>query len=450
MNNLKIKILAVAGGIMLLTAASCKKWINDTPEPLQVDESLVFSTEKGFGQALTGVYLQMGDTALYGRDLSIGVLSLLGRSYDQNIDPSIGDLYYESAKYNLQGDVLKKYTAKVWTKMYQSIANLNNLLDNIEAKKEIFTGNNYNRYKGEALALRAYLHFDLLRLFVDVPTISNGSAPGIPYIKTINPANTPIASIAGVLAQCIDELKIAEGLLDQNDVTNYRINNWAVKGLLARLYLYKGDYENAKKYSNEVIDSRKFKLAVNNADLFFVNENLFNLFTYQAQAFQKSVFADQAKLGLTTANQTALYVTWSGATADWRRSFVDPLTGFGSGSPFMPKKFYPFASKASIPMVRLTEMYYIAAECAVKNTEAVKATALLDTVRVHRNLPKYPVTGVTLENLETEIRYEYQKEFIAEGQMFFYYKRKNIPFASLQFTKVPVDGNASYLFVKPE
>lgn len=450
MKNLKIKILAVAGGILLLTAASCKKWVSQTPEPLQVDESLVFSTEKGFKDVLTGIYLQMADSTLYGRDLSIGVLSLLGRSYDQNIEPSIGPLFYESARYNLQGNDLKKYAAEVWMKMYKSIANLNNLLVNIEARKDIFTGNNYNHYKGEAIALRAYLHFDLLRLFADTPSAETGSNPGIPYIKNVNPGNVSNSSVDEVITNCIEELKTAENLLSPGDVANHRINNWAVKGLLARVYLYKGDHGNAKLYANSVIEGKRFQLATKNTDLFFTNENLFNLFLYKAQSLQKSVFADQAKLGLSSANQIELYVKMSGANADWRKSFVDPLNGLGSGAPFMPKKFYPFASQPSIPMIRLTEMYYIAAECAVKDVDAVKATALLDTVRVHRNLPKYPATGLAAENLEIEIRNEYQKEFMAEGQMFFYYKRKNLPFATLPFTKVPVDGNASYVFVKPE
>ncbi|SMC87425.1 RagB/SusD family nutrient uptake outer membrane protein [Pedobacter nyackensis] len=450
MKSFKIKILTVVGGLLLLFSASCKKWVSDTSEPLQVDESLVFSTEKGFQDVLTGVYLQMGDSTLYGRDLSMGVLSLLGRSYDQNIETSIGPLFYESARYNLQGADLKKYAAEVWIKMYQSIANLNNLLVNIEAKKSIFTGNNYNRYKGETLALRAYLHFDLLRLFTMAPAAGTSSGPGIPYIKTISPGKAAISTIDEVMGMCIEDLKTAESLLSPTDVTNYRINNWAVKGMLARLYLYKGDHENAKLCANSVIESNKFLLAKTNADLFFTNENLFNLFLYQSQSFQKSVFADQAKLGLTAVNQTELYVKVNGAVADWRKSFVDPTTGNGTGAPFMPKKFYPFASKPSMPMVRLTEMYYIAAECALKDVDAVKATALLDTVRVHRNLPKYPIAGLTLENLGIEIKNEYQKEFIAEGQMFFYYKRKNMPFATLPFTKVPVDGNASYLFVKPE
>lgn len=448
--NLKIKILAIVAVMIMLGTASCKKWVNDTPQPSQVDEAKVFATEQGFQDALYGVYLQMGAQSLYGRDLSLGVLSLTGRSYDVNIAPAIGNLFYQSARYNVQDKALKDYATDVWTKMYQSIANLNNLLVNIEAKKAIFTGGNYNKYKGEALALRAYLHFDLLRLFAVAPAAGTGAAIGIPYVKTIQSNTTATATVDEVMTQCIADLKAAEGLLDPADVTNYRLNNWAVKGLLARVYMYKGDHENAQGYANAIIASNKFVLAKNNTDLFFNNENLFNLYVYQSQTFHKSVLAEQVNLGLSAAGQTELYVTGNGATADWRKSFVDPLTGLGGATAFMPKKFYPLGTKASFPMIRLTEMYYIAAECAVKKVDALTATNLLDSVRVHRNLPKYTLTTLPLDVLTDEIGKEYQKEFINEGQVFFYFKRKNTPFSSLPFTKVPVDANASYVFVKPE
>ena len=103
-----------------------------------------------------------------------------------------------------------------------------------------------------------------------------------------------------------------------------------------------------------------------------------------------------------------------------------------------------------IPMIRVTEMYYIAAECATASLDSLKATDLLDSVRVHRGLTKYTLPALKRDSLNIEIRKEYQKEFLSEGQMFYFYKRKDLPFASLPFTKVPVVADASYVFIKPE
>ena len=101
-------------------------------------------------------------------------------------------------------------------------------------------------------------------------------------------------------------------------------------------------------------------------------------------------------------------------------------------------------------MIRTSEMYYIAAESASALQDSLSATNWLDTVRVHRNLVKYVQTALKRDSINVELAKEYQKEFLGEGQVFYYYKRKNLPFSSLPYTKVPVVSNASYVFVKPE
>jgi starch-binding outer membrane protein, SusD/RagB family len=221
--------------------------------------------------------------------------------------------------------------------------------------------------------------------------------------------------------------------------------------LLARIYLYKGDVVNAQATALSVINSNKFPLSVNNSDLMFTKENLFSLFSSFNISLQyyKSVLNTTPPLGFTALNQTALFVTGGGATSDWRRAFVDPLTSVATGNTISPRKFY--ATNANVlPMIRMTEMYYIAAECATASLDSAKATELLDSVRVHRNIPKYTLAALRTDSLNTEIRKEYQKEFLGEGQVFYFYKRKNLPFTALPFTKVPVVPNASYVFIKPE
>ncbi|HEY2582542.1 MAG TPA: RagB/SusD family nutrient uptake outer membrane protein, partial [Mucilaginibacter sp.] len=364
------KILAIYGLFILFSAISCKKWVEDTPQPTQVDQSAIFSTKQGFREALNGVYLQMGTQSLYGRDLNMGVLSILGRSYDVNITPAIDPLFYQTALYNLQDPGVKSYSADVWNKMYQAIANVNNVLANLEAKKSMFTGSDYNAFKGEALALRAYLHFDLLRLFAPAPSAGSTSVSAIPYVTTITPTTTPTGSIDQVLTQCIADLQTADGLLTNVSLVTSQLNTWAVKGLLARVFIYKGDIANAQLYTNAIISSNAFALSKSNTDLFFTNESLFKLYIYNTNyyAYYKSVLTVPLGLGLSTVNQTALYVTGGGSASDWRKlaAFMAPFTG---AALVMPKKFNATAAN-TFPMVRLTEMYYIAAECAVTNGDS--------------------------------------------------------------------------------
>jgi hypothetical protein len=443
-------IYFLAAVAIAVSCAGCKKWL-DAEAPLQVDQNTVYSTEQGFREVLNGVYLQMGSKSLYGRDLTFGLMAVLGRSYDTTISPAIGNLYYEGARYNFQHDALKGNFKNVWDSLYLCIANLNNLLDNAESRKSMFTGNNYKLVKGEALGLRAFLHFDLVRMFAASPAAAGLNAPGIPYRNKISPYAIPASSTGAVIDSCIADLLAAELLLGDVDMTTSRFTTWAVKGALARIYLYKGDVANAQRYALGLISSNRFPLSVNNSDLMFTKEHLFSLFSSSniSLSYYKSVLNTVPPLGFTTLNQTALYVSGGGATSDWRRAFVDPATNVALGNTISPRKAY--SSNANVlPMIRMTEMYYIAAECATISLDTLTATNLLDTVRVHRNLPKYIAAALGKDSLHTEIRKEYQKEFLGEGQMFYFYKRKNLPFSSLPYAKVPVITNASYVFIKPE
>jgi len=188
----------------------------------------------------------------------------------------------------------------------------------------------------------------------------------------------------------------------------------------------------------------------------FTNENLFKLYIYSNKYIQsyKSIFSAPFLIGLSVSAQHRLF---GNPTTDYRKSFIDANTGNGSGTPLVPKKFNATASNI-FPMIRLTELYYIAAECA---PDVESGLGYINLVRTARNLANLSVQDLPdLESLSTVIMNEYQKEFLGEGQTFFYYKRKNTPFEILPFypkepaikgeVYLPVVPDASYSFVKPE
>jgi hypothetical protein len=427
--------------------AACKKWVDIDP-PLQANEDVVFAKEEGFRNVLNGVYLQMGDSSLYGRELTFGLLSILGRSYD-TINPAIKNVYYQGARYNFQDADVKASFSRIWQGMYQCISNLNYLLANIESRSSVL-GNNYNKYKGEALGLRAFLYFDLVRMYAPSPAVDpNGLA--VPYITQAGPYAAPVATTSAVIDSCIADLVTAQSLLSTSDVTATHLTNWSIRALLARIYLYKGDLANARQYATDLINSKQFPLVSTN-DFLFAKEQLFSLYLPSATSgtFYKSVFNTNPPLGFTPQNQTVLFVNGGGGTLDYRKQFVDPATQSTlTGTIVEPRKCIQTLSN-NLPLVRMSEMYYIAAECATAFNDSLTATSLMDSVRVHRGLVKYTQTALKRDSLTVEIGREYQKEFISEGQVFYYYKRRNLPFSALPFTKVLPVAGASYVFIKPE
>lgn len=95
------------------------------------------------------------------------------------------------------------------------------------------------------------------------------------------------------------------------------------------------------------------------------------------------------------------------------------------------------------PLIRASEMWLIAAECATSKTDAVN---YLNTLRQHRGFDAsldLKEENLTDEQLQTTIGKEYRKEFIGEGQWFFYCKRKDL--AELPNTTVPF-SKAYYVF----
>ena len=107
-----------------------------------------------------GVYTKMAGTKLYGANLTFGFVDVLAQYY--NVE-SGQHSFYASANYKY--DEAVTYVNNIWGESYNTIANINNILQWLPGKKELFKPAEYDLIFAEATALRAFLHFDLLRLY---------------------------------------------------------------------------------------------------------------------------------------------------------------------------------------------------------------------------------------------------------------------------------------------
>ncbi len=451
----KLTLFAVTA-VMMLFISGCNKFL-DVPPKDQVPQSTLFKDEQGFKDALIGVYLGMDKNrstyGLYTTDLSMGMMSTLAYNYDNVTTPNVGTggaFYNNVAIYAyLDGEVRKEIDA-IWGGLYNNIANLNNILIQIESKKEVFHRDNYNRVKGEAIALRGLFHFDLLRMF-GKPPLTGGAEKAIPYVTQFTIKPTPFVTLQAGLDSCIADLLAAKEILAATDTsavikavddpftsyTQNHLNYWAVQALLARVYLYKGDLENADIYSKAVIGSNKFPLISSNVaaatniirDRTFSQELLFSVYSSRTGDYSSALF-DRASTGGTSLllQDRKVYTTGSGNANDYRYIswFDNNQAAKLAPSKFFQDKNLPYELQGNVPVIRASEMYYIAAECATKKNDITTGAALLNKVRQARGLNALNAAGIaTTDSLSTEVMREYQKEFIQEGQTFFYYKRLN-------------------------
>ncbi len=428
--------------ITLLFLVSCSDWLDVKPKTT-VEEDEFYSREIGFMESLTGIYIKMANTNLYARDLTYGFLDVLGQRYQNSgsaIDPYP---FQDPLYYTFPSTRTEETTANIWGSMYNTIANINNLIMWTNKNRTAFTTPGYYEIiRGEALGLRAFLHFDLLRMYGPVYK-NNPEAKRISYrseltreAKEFSPANTAIDSI-------IRDLKEAERLLQDNDPLLFdfpqnatdemfmpgdrflvyrhkRMNLYAVKATLARVYLYAGNKVEAAKYAQEVIDSKLFNLVAEVNDLIHSKEIIFSIYVDQFAKQIVNEFEDQFYVAQRTFLNDIFDVANDG-TNDFR---IKEGVGFDYGTfAISLRKFKQddiwVSTEGTIPLIRLPEMYYILAECT---DNYALATKYLNAIRNSRGADEIPPLSDNAGRLQ-EVEKEYRKEFYGEGQLFFFYKR---------------------------
>lgn len=462
--------------VICLSLTGCKKFL-EMPLRDKVPQEALFTDEQGFMDAMTGVYLAMDKpasttgTGLYTHDLTMGMVSILANNYTNASTSSINSsLYANFSRFDYEQAGVKQEIGFVWSAMYHNIANLNNMLSFIDGKKEVFSRDNYDRIKGEALALRALFHFDLVRLFGPVP-VTGLNNTSIPYVRKFGAQPGKFIPLNAFLDSCITDLNQAKDYLAKTDTsaivggstdlfkayTQNHMNYWATKSLLARVYLYRGDHAMALKMAQEVIGSNKFPLSTSNVavatapvrDRLFSKEHIFSVFSTQIGLNSEALFnvSSGTPLQLPATNKNAIYGTT--APLDWRLSWFDNNPrNFNVPSKFFQNSSLPYIMQNIAPVIRVTELYYIAAEATSQLGNWLEGLHYLNLARAARGLN--PLTNITdAIALNNEIGKEYKKEFIQEGQTFFYYKRLNKDLKIESGTTNVVPANA-YVFPIPD
>lgn len=445
-------IIAICLGAGLLT--SCDNFLDITPDG-QVKRDEMLETTEGIEDALYGVYAQMRQSDLYGMALSIYGIEVMA----QNLD-CFGSNYAENlGKYNWEYSDVLNWSESVWTTMYNNISNTNSVLQ--APKVANATQFPYTFYKGEALALRAFMHFDLLRLYAPQYTLDT-SAMGIPYQTTFSLHTPDFESMSANYEHIINDLLEAEKLLADEDkhvdeiafTTDRQIhlNLYAVQAELARVYLTMGNKQKAQEYASKVIESSPYTLkekteVLNDvAGILSKKECIFGIYY---SGFYKDVNGllqqQQSYYSLDPRDDFMDTYNTEADGLDYRQTAYFTSVETGGELHYRLSKFTDVyelnnmsASRPTdlilgVNLIRLPEMYYIMAECLL-DSDNKKAAEYYDAMRQHRGLePLVANRSLTIDLINLE-RY---KEYFGEGVMFFNNKRQNLPLTS-------ADGKTSY------
>ncbi|MEH3114315.1 RagB/SusD family nutrient uptake outer membrane protein [Pedobacter terrae] len=448
MNHKKFLAILVCLTAML---TSCKKYLDVNPKS-SVSESQLFSSELGFQQALDGVYSLFASQNLFGDNLTMGFTSALA----QNYAIPLNQRFYDTATFNFTSEEVAGFGSSIWTNGYNAIAGANKVIQNTEKRRDVLSTSAYSRIRGEAVALRAYMHFELLRLF-GPEYVSGISKKAIPYKKDVNQSTSVPLTTQNTVLAILADLNEAEQLLSKSDPIlngqtnrNIKMNYYAVKALEARVYLFSGDKSKAFTAAKLVVDANKFPFVTfgaataedQNKDRIYITEQIFGLRVANLKDWaDPGYFRGASNMRRPTTDYFKLY---EGSSTDIRYiAGIDVDDSNKAGITFCSKfwQTYPGINPSDdrldqlVPMIRLSEMYYILAECASTTTDGIN---YLNIVRENRNIKTPLASNLSQADLNDEITKEYQKEFHAEGQLFFYYKRKNITRMQFMTSDIPL------------
>ncbi len=440
----------VASGLLL---SSCDDFLDVRPDSQKLEADL-FAKAQGYEDAIYGVYGYMQSEALYGKELLWGLTDIMAQDLNQNTTSSTA-----LARYQYNGDdELRTRFAAVWNTAYTAIGYANNVLKNLEGAQEEQLPL-YKLYKGEMLAVRASLHFDLLRLFCS----TSESAQGIPYAKTYSQAINEFKKVGEVYDLILADLSEAEQLMageadgiayPRNNSNYYKFQNfrethcnyYAVLALTARVYWMRGNMAKAGEYACKVIDSGKFPLAGPDEvkDLYAgrlspkeaiwglystsYNETC-NTYLYQFRSFRSydPYFDGSGSAHLLPYDQVYRQDVEAMAQ-DYRLNWFKIGTGYARCLKTVDA--YALEDNATqawsdriqgITMLHVSEMYLIAAE-ALLGTDYSRALRYFNAETSSRGLtPLRDDVTLTAEMIYNE----YHKEMFGEGQMWYNMKRLN-------------------------
>ena len=444
---------------MMLATTSCDDFLDITPDG-QVKRDPLLSTPEGIEDAMYGVYAQMRQQTLYGQELHFSTLEILSQTLWCNGNASVTAM----SGYKWEHSSVKGIFEAVWTNMYKNISNVNSILDApLVANASEYP---YTIYRGEALGMRAFMHFDLVRLFAAQYTV-NPAADGIPYATEFSLKTPEFESLAKNYEHIIADLLEAEALLADEDnhagEGNFMLdrqihfNLHAVQATLARVYLTMGNNEMAAVYAQRVIDAGKFSLkekteVVN--DLAGVLSRKETIFGIYFPGFYTNVSGKLQQVtsyySLDLRDDFMQLYEKDASGLDFRTMAYFSESGVGDDVKYRLCKLtdiYELNNMASnrpqdlilgVNLIRLPEMYYIAAE-ALLDSDYEAALALYNDVRVHRGLDPLEESKTLTVELINDERY---KEMIGEGQTYFNMKRQNLSILSHdgKNTYNPVDG----------
>lgn len=422
--------------VNLLLLSACNKLVQvDTPDHL-VDSKVLFQSKKGYESAMAGIFIQMRALNL---SMTNGGLSVyMGMASDELSPTLLGGNYDEFSQNVLLSS--NSVVNNFWVYAYRGIYRANLVIENAE-RDQVLAPADRDNFLGQALFVRAFLHFYLTQLFGDVPYIFSSDYK-VNAIKGRDSQNFVMKSL-------LVDLEGALKLLPKEVNTDRTIPNYyAALALMARVNLYLENYQQAIADTDEILKNTNYMLEADLNQVFKIKsrEILWQLGTTVSNA------ADGISFIPFNTSTKPTYVLREDLLQRFNPDDLRKLSWINSNTIAGTTYYYPskYKSRLMTPIeeynvvFRLAEIYLIRAEALYGMKQYEEATAALNVVRERAGLPDYQFANSSL--LWDAMTQERQTEFFAEwGHRWFDLIRWNTIDAILGKAKPTWQPYARYL-----
>lgn len=415
--------ILVSVAVMLLS--SCKKSFLDLNPYTSVSSDIAITNESDMQAALGGTYGNLNSPNLYGRTTPLFADLVADNVYISTVNSNryldFFQITYTVTNTNAQG---------VWQSAYSTILRANNVINSSLQGNE-----NIDQLRGEALAIRGLMYFELVKFFAKPYTV-DPNALGVPLILTYDPTLKPKRnSVEEVYAQIEKDLTDASNLMTQDKSSGF-FTKYAAKALLARMYQFKGDWSKALSTAEDVINNSGYSLlTLNDVQEFWQTntdrddklEVLFEVVFDATNNIGNSslpYFYDQSGYGDALATES-LYNLYS--NTDVRKSLFIVGSPIRGANVKVVNKFpnTGSADKDEAKVIRMSEVYLIAAEAAYQTNNEALARTYLNDVATERD-PNFAGYSSSGQNLLNDILLERRKELAFEGHRYWDLARNNL------------------------
>ena len=438
--------------ILAASLSSCvNDWLDVAPSD-GADADAALTSSSDLDAARTGMYKALkGNSSLvdyYGMQFFVYGDVHAGDDYQYN---NIGGSNRASFYYDMNYQTASEFTSSTvtWKSPYIVIGRANRIIaaaeggalsDAAEAKATI------DQYAAEAKVLRALAHFDLVRIYGKPYTEDQGASLGVPLVTEVLESNAKPArsTVAEVYTQVVKDLTeaISSNALATETEPGY-VSVWGAKAILSRVYLNMGDYANALSVAEDIIKNSGAALwtrdqylkawdagTPNESEFLFRlnvsgstdNNDLNGIGNLQGRDGYKEMVATKKFVDMLSADANDVRNDmFLQATAD------KEVAAFGTNKVYLNKlrgQGGNLRNVTIIPIIRLSEVYLTAAECAFRTNDKAKAVEYLNDLVKNRTTSASALateSDITLDRILIERR----KELIGEGQRYFDALRNN-------------------------